>query len=218
MGWRNWSSRLLDGVQWEEFYNTGRELLFTVCEHPQSRNTSPSLLVSLLETSVEGYKRVSFLIILARANSGIQKLVRARRDKEGEGGLRVGSTGRQGVTCLPQRIPKSPHTKASFRIEAHQARAISIRSRTPRDLCSHWKPCTVFLSQKGQRWCSNNKEIWAAVQVSSCLCHFLVLEAACSTLPVYSGNVYPSHVWWGWRLDGHSLTVSLNCLGFKKML
>lgn len=144
MGWRNWSSRLLDGVQWEEFYNTGRELLFTVCEHPQSRNTSPSLLVSLLKTSVEGYKRVSFLIILARANSGIQKLVRARRDKEGEGGRRVGSTGRQGVTCLPQRIPKSPHTKASFRIEAHQARAISFRSRTPRDLCSHWKPCTVL--------------------------------------------------------------------------
>lgn len=108
MGRRNWSSRFLDAVQWEEFYNTEKELLFPVCEHQWSRNTSPRLLVSSLNLH-RGVQKVSFLITLARANTGIQKLVRASLREEGSEELAPWA---DGVTCLPQRIPLSLPTQS----------------------------------------------------------------------------------------------------------
>lgn len=90
-----------------------RELLFPA--HQWSRNSSPSLLASLLKTSIEGYKKVSFLITLARVNPGKQKLVHAGLEEEGSRKELAPSA--YGVTCLPQRIPfKSSNKKASFRI------------------------------------------------------------------------------------------------------
>lgn len=86
-----------------------RELLFPVGEHQWSRTTSPRFLASLLKTSIEGYKKVSFLTTLARVNPDKQKLMHASQEEEVR--RRELAPWADGVTCLPQRIPLSLHTK-----------------------------------------------------------------------------------------------------------
>lgn len=80
-----------------------------------------------------------------------------------------------------------------------------------------WLEIYTPIIQKKRAWLSRQP-------VVSVIC--IILRAVCLAYPVYSGNIYPFQVWWGWRLGICSLTaflirdyryMNLSCLGSKKM-
>jgi hypothetical protein len=53
------------------------------------------------------------------------------------------------------------------------------------------------------------------VQAAKYVCHFIVLEAACSAYPVYSGNIYSfSSLWWECKIDSYRITEKFKLFTF----